>query len=110
MIIYTFTHPHPSLSKQCLDIFQSALSFFEREAKEKDIKKKEEKKSNQLKAPENYLHTKEVLTVMDFPPQSLTSTPLKIIRGTSQTEKAKPSVTSKEAFWNTIRSSSDIMK
>ena len=44
MIINTFPLLHLPLSKQYLDIVQSALSFFEREAEEKDIKKRKKKK------------------------------------------------------------------
>ncbi|KAM7407138.1 hypothetical protein PAMA_003055 [Pampus argenteus] len=55
----------------------------------------------------NYLKTKvdqRVLTVMDFPLQSPDLNPIEHLWGHLKTEKAKHSVTSREALWNIIKS------
>ena len=55
----------------------------------------------------NYLKTVEeqgVLTVMDFPPQSPDLNPIEHLWGHLETERAKHSVTSQEALWNTVKS------
>ena len=60
----------------------------------------------------NYLKTVEeqgVLTVMDFPPKSPDLNPIEHLWGHLETERAKHSLTSPEALWNTVKSCWDDM-
>lgn len=59
---------------------------------------------NTSKLGENYLTTKEALTVMEFPPQSPELDPIEHLWGHLKTKKAKRSVTSQEALWIIVKS------